>query len=125
MSTNTFSAVVRVISDVETKTVGAQNLAKCNSVHNSSYKDDSAFFINLNFWGSKGGAAEKVIKNGDEIFVRGSLQCNKVGERTYFNLSVDDFCKVGLKKERGEKAAPVKGETPEPVAVSVDEDLPF
>lgn len=123
MSTNSFSAVVRVVSDIETKTVGSQNLTKCRSVHNSSYKDNSSFFMGLNFWGSKGGAAEKIIKNGDEIFVRGSLQCNSVGERTYFDLNVDDFFKVGFKK-KVEKAE-VKGETPEPVGVSVDEDLPF
>lgn len=124
MSCNSFSAVVRVVTDVEMKTVGAQTLAKCRSVHNSSYKDNSSFFMGLNFWGNKAGAAEKIIKNGDEIFVRGSLQCNSVGERTYFDLNVDDFFKVGVKKK--EKAVEsVKGEVQEPVAVAVDDDLPF
>lgn len=127
MSCNSFSAVVRVITDIEVKNVGQQTLTKCRSVHNSSYKDNSSFYINLNFWGAKASAAEKIVANGDTIFVRGNLACSSVGERTFFDLNVDDFFKVSNKKDAAPKKEPStkKEEKVEPVEINADEDLPF
>lgn len=125
MSFNNFSAVVNIVTDVEVKVVGSQNLAKCRSVHKSSYKDNSDFFMGLNFWGNKAAAAEKILKKGSRIFVKGSLVTSSVGERTYFDLNVDDFFIV----DRKERTAPEKeekvGKETVAVAANVDEDLPF
>lgn len=133
MSTNSFSAVVRVVTDVECKTVGQQNLVKCRAVHKYSYKDDSDVFFGLNFWGSRGSAAEKILKKGTPIFIRGAMQFNQVGDKTYIDVNVDDFSLISdgsqstnsSSKGKPKKKAVKQGTEVDPVDAEIEGSLPF
>lgn len=126
---NSFSAVVKVISDIEIKEIKGGKLAKCRSVHDTSYKDNSGLFLTLNFWGDRASPAERFIKDGSVIFVRGNLVATTVENgKTYFDLSCDDFQFVNKQGESTIKSAneaKKKGEKVGAVAVDVDDDLPF
>ena len=125
---NSFSAVVKVISDVEIKEIKGGKLAKCRCVHDTSYKDNSGLFLTLNFWGDRASPAERFIKDGSVIFVRGNLVASTVESgKTFFDLSCDDFSFVNKTEggAKGEKAPTKKGEKVGAVAVDVDDDLPF
>jgi single-stranded DNA-binding protein len=127
---NSFSAVVKVISDIEIKEIKGGKLAKCRSVHDTSYKENSGLFLTLNFWGDRASPAERFIKDGSVIFVRGNLVATTVENgKTYFDLSCDDFQFVNKAGENGktstEKEPKKKGEKVGAVAVDVDDDLPF
>lgn len=126
---NSFSAVVKVISDVEIKEIKGGKLAKCRCVHDTSYKENSSLFLNLNFWGDRASPAERFIKDGSIIFVRGNLVASTVESgKTFFDLSCDDFQFVNKTEGGGaksEKAPAKKGEKVGAVAVDVDDDLPF
>ena len=123
---NSFSAVVRIISAVETKDIKGQSLTKCRCVHNTSYKDDSALFMTLNFWGSKAGAAERFLKEGNSVFVRGNLNVTTSKEgKVFIDLNADDFGFINSPHSDGAKKESKKGTKVEAVGVAVDEELPF
>ena len=128
MSCNSFSAVVKVITDVETKQFNSNTLAKCRAVQKFSYKEDSDMYLGLNFWGSKAAPIEKNLKKFDQLFVRGNLSVKTIGEKVYLDLNVDDFHWINFQKngEQVEKSqAPKKGKEVESVAVEVEAEIPF
>ena len=126
MSCNSFAAVMRVGTDVEVKNTGKSEIAKCRAVHSYSYKENSDVWMGLTFWGQKASAAQKVIKNGDQLFVKGTLQFREYEGKTYVELNVDDFSKIGSSGEKTEKSKKAKKETQTPVvAVEVDAEIPF
>ncbi len=124
MSFNSFAGIVRVGTDVEVKTAGKSEFVKCRAVHTYSYKDDSDVWLGLTFWGQKAAAAQKMVKKGDQLFVKGTLQFRTYQEKLYVELSVDDFSKVGGKPS-GKPRPETSGTETEAVGVSLEEDIPF
>lgn len=125
MSCNNFSAVFRVVTDVETKDVKGQQLSKCRAVHDYSYKENSSVFMGLTFWGNKGSAASKLISKGDVLFVTGNLTFREYEGKTYMDVNVYDFSKVSSNKSMKSDSKPKKGEKTAPVGVDVEEEIPF
>ncbi len=133
---NNFSAVVKIISDGEGRDVKGGKLFKFNSVHDTSYRDNSSMFMNITFWNERASAAERFIKRGAQVFVRGCLSVTTVESgKTFFDLNCDDFKLINSNGNNnsngdatatdGEKKPAKKGAAVAAVPVNIDDDLPF
>lgn len=133
---NSFSAVVKIISDGEGRDVKGGKLFKFNSVHDTSYRDNSSMFMNITFWNERASAAERFIKRGAQVFVRGCLSVTTVESgKTFFDLNCDDFKLINTNGNNnsnndatptdGEKKPSKKGAAVAAVPVNIDDDLPF
>ena len=126
---NNFSAVVKIISDIETVQTKAGALVKARSVHRATYKDDSDIFLGLAFWGKKGEAVQRLLSKGSKIFIRGNLSATTTETgKVFLDVNVDDFDIISNEQQapKGSKTETKSNKEVVPVSASIeDDDIPF
>ena len=122
MSVNRVILVGRLGSTPElTHTKGGKPLVKFSIATARQFtKEDITDWHNITAWGSIADIIVAHCKRGQEIYIEGRIEYNKVGNKIYTNITADNFRFLGKKEQGGE--APAKEE---PTSITDDESLPF
>ena len=132
---NRVALVGRLTRDPELKTTNnGKEVANFTVAVNRRFQNDEADFFDVKGWGKTGVFVDTYFKKGQEILVRGSMQCRKWedndgNKRSAWELVADevDFC--GSKNSAPAEGAPTETNTadllPNIPADTADDDLPF
>ena len=101
MNYNSITVTGRLTKDpiVETKSVKGEDVPLCVfTVASNRHKEDVDFFP-VSVWRTPAKLAGTILKKGSHVLIRGNLKTTRKEDKTFFEISADEFVALENKQK--------------------------